>query len=164
MAGWQLTTGGTVDSTPDMTVVSLNTAIACDGEITKWRYRAGISQPFRAIVWRQVSLAASSTQFKIVGINDIPAGVIDTDVTHYVPSDQRIYVAAGDLIGWTAVTSVLRYRDGGTTTLRHTVTEDPAALQTHRIIDINLGPLNREYTIQAVVEQGSTQCKLLSII
>ena len=46
----------------------------------------------------------------VVGINNIPAGEIDTPVTYNVPEGDRIKVQRGDAIGWSSYeVSVLTY-------------------------------------------------------
>ena len=70
----------------------------CNGEVTMWRYQATHATGFQAIVFRQVS--GSTTQFQVIGVNDIPAGEINKPVSYIVPDGQRIRVERGDVIGW----------------------------------------------------------------
>ena len=52
----------------------------------------------------------SSTQFQIVGINDIPADEINQNIVYVVPENKRIRVKAGDMIGWAYTTeAALQY-------------------------------------------------------
>ena len=52
----------------------------------------------------------SSTQFQIVGINDIPAEEINRDIVYVVPENKRIRVKARDMIGWAYTTeAALQY-------------------------------------------------------
>ena len=96
-AGWEIKNRDYTDSA-GFTMVATDKQFLCNGQVTAWRYQGKQSNAFRAIVWRPVT--GSTTQFQIVGINDIPAGVINTPVTYTVPEDKRITVKAGDMIGW----------------------------------------------------------------
>ena len=129
------------------TMVSPDKEIRCDGLITQWRYRAKTSNPFRAIVWR--SVPGSSTQFKIVGITDIPAGPINREVTFNVPEDQRFQVKAGDVIGWSFGDGVLAYNGGGGFSVRWLHGFLHSTLTDNQIHDFNGGNQDREYSILA---------------
>ena len=148
-AGWPITNRAGPDSA-GWTMVSPSQVITCDGLISEWKYQGKKSNPFRAIVWRPV--AGSSTQFKIVGINDIPPGAINTEVTYQVPSDQRISVQAGDMIGWSFGDSVLTYNAGGGTLVRWVGGNLHAGLEANQIRNINGGSENREYSIRATTQ------------
>ena len=63
-----------------------------------WHYQAKISYGFHAMVFRP--LDSSHTRYKVVGINDIPAGEINKPVTYNVAEGDRIKVQRGDVIGW----------------------------------------------------------------
>ena len=69
-----------------------------DGIVTHWRYWAGRSVPWRAMVLRKVD--NEGTIHDIIGINEIPAGDIEQVVTYQVPDDERITVQSGDVIGF----------------------------------------------------------------
>ena len=70
----------------------------CHGVVTHWRYWAGRSAPFRAMVLRNVD--SGGTLYDIIGINDIPAGDIEQVVTYLVPVNKRINVRVGDVVGF----------------------------------------------------------------
>ena len=72
-----------------------------------WRYQVTTSHGFQAIVFRP--LDADHTPFKIVGINDIPAGEINTPVSYNVSESDRIKVQRGDAIGWSFEKGTLPY-------------------------------------------------------
>ena len=69
-----------------------------DGIVTHWRYWAGRSVPWRAMVLRKVD--NESTIHDIIGINEIPAGDTNQVGTYQVPDDERIAVQSGDVIGF----------------------------------------------------------------
>ena len=80
----------------------------CNGEVTKWRYQATTLHGFQGIVLRP--LDGSRTQFKVVGINNIPSsGEINKPVTYNVPEGDRIRVQRGDVIGWSFGVGVIPY-------------------------------------------------------
>ena len=70
----------------------------CHGVVTHWRYWAKRSAPFRAMVLRNVD--NGGTLYDIIGINEIPAGDINQEVTYQVPDNERVIVQAGDVIGF----------------------------------------------------------------
>ena len=82
--------------TAGWTVIFSGKPIPCDGEISQWMYWATVSKPLRAVVWRPTNAV---TVYTVVGINDIPAGVINEAAVYIVPKDQRIEVRQGDVIG-----------------------------------------------------------------
>ena len=72
-----------------------------------WHYQAMTSNGFQAIVFRPLN--GVHTEYKIVGINDIPAGEINTPVTYNVSEGDRIKVERGDVIGWSFEVAVITY-------------------------------------------------------
>ena len=95
-AGWEVRNRDHVDN-GGRTMVSPNNPFNCTGTITEWQYRSKHNHPFKAIVWRPLN--STYNKFKIVGINEIPAGVKDENVVHVVPECERIEVRSGDVIG-----------------------------------------------------------------
>ncbi len=146
-AGWPVVSrhGPDVDG---YTMVALDKRL-CSGQVTKWTYQGKHSSPFRAIIFRPVP--DSVTIFKIVGINDIPAGNVNTPVVYRVPKADRITVKEGDMIGWSFGTGVLTYNRGGGSTIRYVGGNQHADLVANNTIDIDLGPKSREYSIKATV-------------
>ena len=136
-------------------MVSPDQQFLCDGQLTEWRYQGKRSNvSFRAIVWRPVDLSANVTQFKVVGINDIPAGAINTPVHYTVPANERIAVEAGDVIGWSFQDSVLAYSRGGDYRVRWVHRNLNGSLQMNQVHDISSGVEEREYSIAATVGRG----------
>ena len=72
-----------------------------------WRYQATTSHGFQAIVFRP--LDGSRTLYKVVGINDIPAGEINEPVSYNIPESNRIKVQRGDVIGWSLEVGAIPY-------------------------------------------------------
>ena len=136
------------------TMVSLDQLFLCNGQVTEWRYQGKTSNEFRAIVWRPVD--GPHTQFRIVGINDIPAGAANTPVTYTVPENERITVRAGDVIGWSFGESVLTYNiGGGHHSVRWVGRNLHGSLQANQLHDINSGIEEREYSIAATTSEHS---------
>ena len=92
-------------------MVSPDTPFTCDGKLVEWKYQMKASNPFRAIVYRPVD--GSDVEFQVVGVNNIPAGDINTPLTYTVPENERIAVKAGDLIGWSFDGAVLPFDIAG---------------------------------------------------
>ena len=96
-------------------------------------------------------MPGSTTQFQIIGINDIPASSINIPVTYTVPADKRICVTAGDMLGWSFGNGVITYDYDTGSDVRwlggflHASLE-PGQIHTFNSIGI------RDYSIQAVVE------------
>ena len=131
----------------------------CSGQVKEWRYQGKSANSFRAIVWRPI--VGSDTQFKIVGINDIPAGAVNTPVTYAVPENDRITVKPGDVIGWSFGSAVLTYNQGSTYRVRWVDGNLHASLQVDQVRDITSGVGNREYSIEAIV--GNMCCHVMSM-
>ncbi|XP_072041836.1 uncharacterized protein [Amphiura filiformis] len=146
-AGWPVMPRGSEDN-PGLTMVAPDKHFTCKGQVTTWRYFCKASNPLRAIVFRPVE--GSNTQFLIVGINDIPAGAIGTDVTYTVPEFERITVEAGDVIGWAFGSAVLAW-NLGESVVRIVGGNFHAGLATDEIITIDGSQSNREYSIEADV-------------
>ena len=129
-------------------MVSVDQQFTCDGLLVEWRYQAKASNPFRAIVWRPIN--GSDAEFQIVGINDIPAGDIDTPVAYTVPENERIEVKSGDLIGWSFGSSSLAFDYGGD----HRILwkRNLNDLDVNQIRTIDEGNEKREYSIEATIE------------
>ena len=89
------------------TVVAPNQQFFCNGEITTWHYQTITSNGFQALVFRP--LDGGHTEYKIVGINDIPAGEINTPITYNISEGDRIKVQRGDVIGWSFEVGVIPY-------------------------------------------------------
>ena len=100
-----------------MTVVAPKQQFFCNGEVAMWRYQAIVSSGFQAIVFRPVN--SDHTQYMVVGINNIPAGEINTPVTYNVPQGDRIRVQRGDVIGWSDGIGVLTYNHRPDSDLRN---------------------------------------------
>ena len=147
--GWSIERRESVDSDDGWTMVSPDQQFLCNGQVTEWQYQGKKSNAFRAIVWRPVQ--GSATQFQIVGINDIPAGVVDTLVTYIVPENERITVKAGDVIGWSFSGSVLTQNTGGSFHVRYTAQSTHETLRVGESVTINGGVEYREYSIAAIV-------------
>ena len=153
-AGWPITDREGIDSA-GWTMVSPDQQFLCDGQLTEWRYQGKRSNvSFRAIVWRPVDSSANGTnvsQFKIVGINDIPAGAINRPINYAVPESERITVKAGDVIGWSFEESVLAYNRGGGNRVHWVGRNLNHTLQVKQVFDMNAGVEEREYSIAATV-------------
>ena len=147
--GWPVQDRATYDS-DRWTMVSVDLQFTCEGLLVEWRYQAKASNPFRAIVWRPVN--GSDTEFQIVGINDIPAGEINTPVTYTVPENDRIEVQAGDLIGWSSVGLSSLAFDSGVGVHRILWKRYLNDLDVNQIRTIDRGNQLREYSIEATVE------------
>ena len=79
-------------------IVLPHEVIPCDGYAKTWDLWTRQPGKLRAMIVRPVP--GSSTEFKIVGINDItitPA-MTNQKITYTVPSDERIIVQNGDMI------------------------------------------------------------------
>ena len=134
-------------------MVSPDQKFLCNGQVTEWRYQAKASHGFLAIVWRPVD--GSATKFRVVGINNIPAGPVNTLVTYPVPKNQRITVEAGDVIGWSFGAAVLTYNEGGGYRVRWLGRNLHGSLQVYQESDINACVEKREYSIAATVGEVS---------
>ena len=132
-------------------MVSPDQQFYCHGQVTQWRYIGHTSKPFRAIVWRPVYDATTTTVFEIVGINDIPAGAINKPVTYNVPQSKHITVKPGDMIGWSYKASVLRYDLGGTHRVRWIGGNKYTGLEVNQPHNISKNVEERAYSIQAIV-------------
>ena len=136
-------------------MVSPDQQFLCSGQLTEWRYQGKRSNvSFQAIVWRPIDLTANVTQFKVVGINVIPAGAINTPVTYTVPENERITVEAGDVIGWSFGPSVLAYNKGGSYQVRWVDRNLNGSLLVNQVHEIDTGVEEREYSIAATVGSG----------
>ena len=133
-------------------MVSPDQKFSCSGQVKEWRYQGKKSHGFRAIVWRPVD--RSATKFRIVGINNIPAGPINKVVSYTVPKNERITVKAGDVIGWSFGASVLTYNGGGSFRVRWVGGNLHGSLKANQERDIRGGVQKREYSIVAEVEPG----------
>ncbi|XP_071955155.1 uncharacterized protein [Antedon mediterranea] len=147
-AGWQIKTRGGPDSN-GWTMVSPDQKFSCRGQVTSWSYQGKTSAPFRAIVFRKID--GSNTQFKVVGINDIPAGAVNAEVTYIVPESERIAVELGDVIGWSFDQGVLTFNEGGDSLVRWAGGNLHAKLVNDQVLDIKNGVGKREYSIEAQV-------------
>ena len=155
--GWKVRTRAETDGS-GLTVVS-NT-IACSGYLSQWTYQTETSDGFKAIVWRLV--IGSATSFKIVGINDIPGGESGRPVTFEVPTNDRIRVWPGDMIGWSFQGRGLRWSSGGGFNVRWVGGHLHSSLQAGQTYNINGGSGYRMHTIGGTVEtiEGES-CKIL---
>ena len=131
------------------TVVSPDKQFSCYGKVTEWRYLGKRTQAFRAIVWRPIN--GSDIIFEIVGINDIPAGPIDTPVIYIVPENEQITVMPGDMIGWSFGPGVISYNGGGDYRIRKTKGNLHASLRASQVHDLSEYETHREYSIAATV-------------
>jgi hypothetical protein len=138
-------------------MVSPNQQFLCGGQVTKWTYQGKYSRPFRAIVFRPIE--DSSTEFRIVGINDVPAGAANTQVVYSVPERERITVNIGDVIGWSFGDGVITYNGGGNFLVRWLGGNLHTSLEVNQQVNINGGAGQREYSIEATV--GSSEGKTL---
>ncbi len=152
-AGWPVVNRLKEGALRAWTCVSPDKPFSCSGQITKWTYKTSYSKPFRAIIFRPVT--DSDTMFKIVGINDIAAGVVNKPVVYSVPEADRITVQEGDVIGWFFEEGVLLH-DGGSSTIVRWVSGVDIA--TGQIVDINGGHGMREYSIEATVIGKRSYC------
>ena len=151
-------------------MVSVEKTIICDGFVTEWRYQAKTNNPFRAVIFRRQS-GPSPLIFKIVGINDIPAGPINQEVVFQVPLHDRIQVEIGDMIGWSFGPGVLPYNNGGNTKVRWVRGNLHDSLEKDQVLSIDAGAGDREYSIAAVINtaigtdiQYSFLCLLLLLL
>ncbi|XP_072045026.1 uncharacterized protein [Amphiura filiformis] len=140
---------GSLDSS-DWTFVIPGKEIPCDGVITHWDFFSKTSQPFLAIIWRPVS--GQENQFKIVGINSIPA-LEKKQLVHYeVPAFDRFYTKKGDVLGFAFRTSLLALQvnsDDATRVLWFR-NRDPYGMTGGEIYTFD-GSGNRAYSLQAIV-------------
>ena len=152
--GWPIRARRDAQTSSDgFTMVAPKQQFFCNGEVSMWRYQAGASNTFQAIVFRPVD--GGHTQYTVVGINDIPAGEINTTVTYNVPEGDRIKVQCGDAIGWSFEQAVIPHdfmSDGDGSNLvrwiggRHTYSADT--------ITFNGGSGSRKYSIEATVSMN----------
>ncbi len=133
-----------------LTLVEPEKRIRCNGKVTIWTYQGKYLRPFRAIIFRPVE--GSQTQFKIVGINDIPAGTPNHGLVYYsVPEANQISVKYGDVIGWSSGDSVLTFDTDANrwSTVRWLGGNMNTDLETDQILDFNSGNEKRVYSIEA---------------
>ena len=130
----------------------------CNGEVTMWRYQAPRtikSTGFQAIVFRPVD--GSTTLFKVIGVNDIPAGEFNTPFSYMVPEGKRIRIEHGDVIGWSFQTAAITFDkssgDPGSNLVRWAGNVYPAPL--HSTIPF-VGSGSCEYSIEATVQVSIT--------
>ncbi|XP_072033285.1 uncharacterized protein [Amphiura filiformis] len=147
--GWPVINRDGPDSA-GWTFVAQDNPFLCSGQVTSWTYQGKFSGSFRAIVFRPVE--GSLTQFQIVGINDIPAGAVNTPVNYVIPENERITVKYGDVIGWSFGSGVITYNGGGSYNLRWVGGYLHASLVVDQIVNINGGAGAREYSIEATVD------------
>ena len=139
----------------------------CDGVVTEWHYWGSTSVAFRAIVWRRVF--GKTSEYEIVGINEVPAGAFGQEVVYSVPVLERIHVLKGDVIGFAFETGVL-VGDGigavnGTDPFDGVMVRwyqgdqgTPFGVTQGDKISFSMGEI-RGYSLKAVVD--SHKCKLL---
>ncbi|XP_072048991.1 uncharacterized protein [Amphiura filiformis] len=146
-AGWSIVKRNDLDNN-GQTMVATGQPITCDGVVRKWQYQTKTSNPFRVIIWRPIS----GSRFEIVGINDIPAGPTNQEVTYVIPPSDRIEVQQGDLIGWSFGPAVLPSRRAGVGNLVRWVGGNQyLELREQQVVDIDGGSGNREYSIKAII-------------
>ena len=157
MAGWQVRDRERKDSGGGngWTMVSPDQQFQCNGQVTEWRYQSKQSSAFQAIVWRPT--VDSDIQFQIVGINDIPAGAVNTPVRYIVPQNDRITVKAGDVIGWSFRYSALTFDYGGDYRVRWLNNNQLDNLRVNQMINITGGVATRDYSIAATVNELGKQ-------
>ena len=123
----------------------------CNGEVTMWRYQALSLNAFQAMVFRPVD--GGHTQFRVVGVNNIPAGeIVDAPVSYNVSESDRIMVQRGDVIGWSFKVGVLTYdipSDSNGNNLVRYINKTQYLL--HDIITFDSYG-SREYSIEATVD------------
>ncbi|XP_072048084.1 uncharacterized protein [Amphiura filiformis] len=151
--GWPIVNRRGPDSN-GWTMASPDQKFTCSGQVTAWKYQGKFSRPFRAIVFRPTGGAV--TEFEIVGINDIPAGAVNTPVNYVVPESDRITVAIGDVIGWSFGGGVITYNGGGSYKVRWVGGNLHAGLAATQNVNINGGVQQREYSIEATVTSDPT--------
>ena len=132
-------------------MVSPDQQINCNGILTEWRYQGQTSNPFRALIWRPIHFG--STSYRIVGVNDIPAGAVNIPISYTVPEDERIQVQTGDMIGWSHESAVLTYNQGGAHRVRWFSENVYSSLAQGQLFNIYHGEA-RQYSIQAIIEEG----------
>ena len=150
VAGWPIQNRAAKDHN-DWTVVSPDQQFSCYGKVTEWHYLGKTANGFRAIVWRPLN--GSDILYEIVGINDIPAGPINTPVTHIVSQNEQIAVVPGDMIGWSCGPGVIAYNGGGDKMIRKTKGNLLASLGVGQVHDLSQLALHREYSIAATVRR-----------
>ena len=153
-------------------MVSPDTGFTCSGRLTQWKYFSKIvDNTFKAIVMRPIV----STEYKVVGINDIPSGppgAVDVELRYNVPETEQIAVEANDVIGWAfphprdktlqatdtaAGTQILWLGDG-------TNSDYYDNLQVDQVHIMNNGARQRDYSILATVQgvyEFLTHCDLM---
>ncbi|XP_072049004.1 uncharacterized protein [Amphiura filiformis] len=152
-SGWPIVNRAGPDS-PGWTMVSPDQQFLCSGTVTKWTFQGKRSKPWRAIVFRPTE--GSVTEFQIVGINDIPAGAVNTPVDYTVPESERIPVKSGDVIGWSFGGGVITWNRGGSYKVRWVRGNLHAGLAVNQTVNIKAGVQLREYSIEATVDAGDT--------
>ena len=125
-----------------------------DGVISAWRFWAGRSESFTAIVLRKNP--SDETLFDIVGMNTIPASPAERLVTYPVPENERIAVQTGDVIGfgWEGLPVVEHdgSSDGDSLILMYHEDVRPSSLSGQ--LPQSLVTRDRSYSIQAVTVSG----------
>ena len=154
--GWAVKTRE-LNGDTGLTVVAPTQQFFCHGELIMWRYQATTSNGFQSIVFRPLN--SDHTQYTVVGINNIPAGEINTPVTYNVPKGDRIKVQRGDVIGWSFGVGVLTCDpipdSDATKPLRYT-TKDQVELHNYINFD-NIGPY--ECSIEATFQVSKNLTK-----
>ncbi|XP_072044940.1 uncharacterized protein [Amphiura filiformis] len=136
--------------TNDWTFVIPGKETPCDGVITHWNFWAKRSEPFRAIVWRRV--ANEDDQFKIVGINNIPASLPGQEIHHTVDINEHIYTKEGDVLGFAFKRPLLAYQSGSSDSaaVRWFRNTDPYEMVSGEVYSFD-GTDNRAYLLQAII-------------
>ena len=118
-----------------------------------------MSYPFKALVARDLG----GSRYQIVGISDIPAGVVSQENHYSVSESHRFAVRTGDVIGlaysYYGAGGVVSFRDGeesddnSNRVMSVSIPdEDYLALSVSYIIEFSIPPPNRFYSIEAIVE------------
>ena len=152
LVGWPIRSRGGPDGA-GYTMVSVETTFTCNGFVTEWHYQAKAHHPFRAVIFRRAA-GTSPLQFKIVGINNIPAGPINRKVVFQIPLNDRVKVERGDMIGWSCGPGVLDYANEGNTRVRWVHGNLYTSLDKNQLISIDGGSGNRRYSIAAMLKMS----------
>ena len=103
--------------------------IPCDGKVATWNLWTRQPGTLRAMIVRPVN--GSSTEFTIVGINDITitSAMANQNITYTVPSCECIIAQNGDMI------AVGTFNDTNNPELWATTSEGIVGLIEHRVLD-----------------------------
>ena len=122
------------------------------GVVTEWTYMSTTTNPFKGIIWRH----RHNHYYEVVGVNDIPGGPSDENITYNVPEEDRIDVKTGDLLGFAYITGGVFWVDqnvGSERSFIRTYSYPVDEIIKSRILAMQHW-FHRAYSLQITVESG----------